>query len=204
MDNTGLYLLLLASASTFLLVFLLTDRGITGPDFNLFNNSYLLVKRRSLDKSKQLKESCRADFPYFLDVLVLGLSAGLSFDASLDLYCEKFDTYLALELRKAQTSWQIGLVSRYEALNQVASRLEMEELSRFSSCVKESLEFGSPLATTLERQAVLIRDKQRIEIEEEIEKVSVRMLIPLGVLIVPAMLIAIMGPLLSGALKVRL
>ena len=204
MDKTGLYLLLLASASTFLLVFLLTDKSVSITDFNLFDKSVLSNKKHELEKDRQLEESCKKDFPYFLDVLVLGLSAGLSFDASLDLYCEKFDTYLAFELRKAQTSWQVGLSSRYEALSKLALDMDMEELGRFATCVKESLEFGTPLATTLERQAVLIRDKQRIEIEEEIEKVSIRMLIPLGVLIVPAMLIAIMGPLLSGALNVGL
>lgn len=36
--------------------------------------------------------------------------------------------------------------------------------------------------------------------EEEVEKVPVKMLIPLGTLIVPAMLLAILGPLLGPAL----
>ena len=36
--------------------------------------------------------------------------------------------------------------------------------------------------------------------EEEIEKVPVKMLIPLGTLIVPAMLLAILGPLVAPAL----
>jgi len=36
-------------------------------------------------------------------------------------------------------------------------------------------------------------------VEEQIEKAPVKMLIPLGTLIVPAMLLAILGPLLSSA-----
>ena len=36
--------------------------------------------------------------------------------------------------------------------------------------------------------------------EEEIERVPVKMLIPMGTLIVPAMLLAILGPLLGSAL----
>ena len=35
--------------------------------------------------------------------------------------------------------------------------------------------------------------------EEEIEKAPVKMLVPLGVLVVPAMLLAILGPLLASA-----
>ena len=47
-----------------------------------------------------------------------------------------------------------------------------------------------------------MRDEQRSEVEEEIERVPVRMLIPLGTLIVPAMLLAILGPLLGSAMVV--
>jgi tight adherence protein C len=39
-------------------------------------------------------------------------------------------------------------------------------------------------------------------VEEEIERVPVKMLIPLGTLIVPAMLLAILGPLLGSALVI--
>ena len=37
--------------------------------------------------------------------------------------------------------------------------------------------------------------------EEEIERVPVKMLIPLGTMIVPAMLLAILGPLLGSSLS---
>ena len=66
--------------------------------------------------------------------------------------------------------------------------------------VSQALAFGSPLAAVLEQQAQAIRDEQRSEMEERIEKVPVKMLIPMGTLIVPAMLIAILGPLLGSAL----
>ena len=54
----------------------------------------------------------------------------------------------------------------------------------------------------LERQGEAIRDEQRSQVEEEIERVPVKMLVPLGTLIVPAMLVAILGPLLGQALVV--
>ena len=59
---------------------------------------------------------------------------------------------------------------------------------------------GSPLAGVLEHQAESIRAEQQANIEEEIERMPVKMLIPLGTLIVPAMLLAILGPLLGPAL----
>ena len=92
----------------------------------------------------------------------------------------------------------MGVKSREEALEDMARELGVDALARFSTVVAESLAFGSPLASALEAQARAIRDEQRAQVEEEIEKAPVKMLIPLGVLVVPAMLLAILGPLLAS------
>ena len=136
-----------------------------------------------------------------LDVLTLGLSAGLSFDASLELYCTRYDDELAHALSEAMASWRIGLTTRSEALSALARRLDISALQRFSSTVTAALVFGSPLVEVLEHQAQSIRDEHRSHVEEAIEKVPVKMLIPLGTLIVPAMLLAILGPLMEPALR---
>ena len=137
--------------------------------------------------------------PEMLDILALGLSAGLSFDASLALYCDRCDTELAGQLSVAMRSWQMGLASRQAALTELAGRIEAPALAKFVAAVCEALAFGAPLASTLERQADAIRADQRSGVERRIEEAPVRMLIPLGTLVVPAMLLAIMGPLLSAA-----
>ncbi len=89
---------------------------------------------------------------------------------------------------------------RDEALRKLSDDLGLGAMRRFSDAVSQALAFGSPLAAVLEQQAQAIRAEQRAEMEEQIEKVPVKMLIPLGTLIVPAMLIAILGPLLGSAL----
>lgn len=137
-----------------------------------------------------------------IDVLALGLSSGLSFDASLELYCSRSDSLLAREFDQALLEWRIGVCGRGEALRRLADRLDLAALRTFSSVVSESLAFGTPLAETLERQAQALREEQRSEMEEQIEKVPVKMLVPLGALIVPAMLLAILGPLLGSAVLV--
>ncbi|MDO5106798.1 MAG: type II secretion system F family protein [Coriobacteriaceae bacterium] len=147
------------------------------------------------------RRACLLQLPVLLDVLTLGLSAGLSFDASLELYCTRYDDALAHALAEAMVSWRIGLMTRSEALSQLARRLDIAALQRFASTVTEALAFGSPLAEVLEHQAQAIRDEHRSHVEEAIEKVPVKMLIPLGTLIVPAMLLAILGPLMGPALR---
>ena len=147
------------------------------------------------------RAECIRQMPVMLDVVTLGLSAGLSFDSSLELYCQRHDNVLASELGGAMLSWRLGTRGREEALSDLAKRLDVASLDRFAAVVSQALAFGSPLAATLERQAQAIRDEQRAQMEEEIERVPVRMLIPLGTLIVPAMLLAILGPILGSSLE---
>ena len=161
------------------------------------------VERFSAAANGSRKRSeCLAELPVMLDVVTLGLSAGLSFDSSLGLYCARYHNELAQALLGAMLSWQIGVCTREEALRGLEEELGIAAMGRFAHVVGESLTFGTPLAEALEHQAQAIRDEQRAQVEEEIEKVPVKMLVPLGTLIVPAMLLAILGPLLGSALVV--
>jgi tight adherence protein C len=154
---------------------------------------------RERERLARRRSACLREMPTLIDVLTLGLSAGLSFDASLSLYCDRYQTELSQAFSEAMLSWQMGVTSRGEALEAMACELGVDALARFATVVGESLDFGSPLASALEVQAKAIRDEQRAQVEEEIEKTPVKMLVPLGVLVVPAMLLAILGPLLASA-----
>lgn len=155
--------------------------------------SELVARRRA---------ACLGELPVLLDVVTLGLSAGLSFDASLELYCARYHNELSDAFSEAMLGWRIGARGREEALWDLAEELGVTALRRFASVVGESLAFGTPLAEALERQAQAIRDEQRSQVEEEIERVPVKMLVPLGTLIVPAMFLAILGPLMGSVLVV--
>lgn len=154
---------------------------------------------RERERLARRRSACLREMPTLIDVLTLGLSAGLSFDASLSLYCDRYQTELSQAFSEAMLSWRMGVTSREEALEAMAYELGVDALARFATVVGESLDFGSPLASALEVQAKAIRDERRAQVEEEIEKAPVKMLVPLGVLVVPAMLLAILGPLLASA-----
>lgn len=160
---------------------------------------------QTLQKEARLrtaKRDCLIELPAVLDVVTLGLAAGLSFDASLELYCNNYETSMSALFKKALLSWRMGLRSRHDELQLLSNQLELAAFESFIEAVDQSLEFGSPLSDVLVRQADLIRDQQRLLIEEEIEKAPVKMLIPLGTLIVPAMLLAILGPLVAGGFAI--
>ena len=157
---------------------------------------------REAEVRARRRTACFSELPVLLDIMTLGLSAGLSFDSSLELYCEQYDNALSQAFGEAMLSWRIGVRTREQALARLADELGIDALRRFASVVAEALSFGVPLAGTLERQAQAVRGEQRSKVEEQIEKVPVKMLVPLGTLIVPAMFLAILGPLLGSALVV--
>ena len=134
------------------------------------------------------------------DIVRLGLSAGLSFDASLSLYCEGRSGELAQLMEKALFLSAGGnATSRDEALDRVAQDAGVRALGSFAAAVSQALELGAPLAETLEGQGREMRAAHRAHVEREIERAPVKLLIPTGTLILPALLLSIVGPLLAAA-----
>lgn len=176
------------------------SRSVPAKPKGLWGRSRVAASLRLKEQQRERRVCALREMPTLLDILTLGLTAGLSFDSSVELYCTRYRNSLAQALGEALLSWRIGLKSREEALEDLADSLDISAVRRFSATVSEALAFGSPLADALERQAEVIRDERRTELEEEMERLPVKMLIPLGTLIVPAMLLAILGPLLAPAL----
>ena len=174
-----------------------------GPSQSLVSQIQRLPPLRAAkDRSARMlrREQALRDLPTMMDVVTLGLSSGLSFDSSLELYCQRSSSVLARALSEAMLSWRMGITGRDEALRALADELDVMALRRFAGAVSQALAFGSPLSTVLEQQAQAIREEQRSELEAEIERTPVKMLIPMGMLIVPAMLLSILGPLLSSSI----
>ncbi len=147
-------------------------------------------------KLAELRESCEAELATMADIVVLGLRAGLTFDAALSLFCAKFDSALSCEIERGLLRWKGGLCTRAEALDGIAERVDSAALRRFSQTVVHALANGSPLADMLERFSADVRLQQQATIERKVEKAPVKMLIPMGVCILPAMLILVMGPVM--------
>jgi tight adherence protein C len=131
-----------------------------------------------------------------LEVVALGLRSGLTFDRSFALYGEHFDNDFAQSCARAHRSWALGLVSREEALRELASSYGCEQLSRVVDSVVRSLRFGSSLTGILEEAAAQSRAEWRTALEERVAKAPVKMMLPTGTLILPAMLLLVMGPIL--------
>ncbi len=136
------------------------------------------------------------DLSEMLDVVALGMRSGMSFDRSLDLYTGYFRTQLADAFRSAQRQWACGLASRPEALREVADSYASPLLARVIENIVRSRRFGATMADNLEDAAREARSGYKARRQEAVAKAPVKMMVPTGVLILPAMLMLVLGPVL--------
>lgn len=147
-------------------------------------------------RSRQRAEAMECDLSEMLDVVALGMRSGMSFDRSLDLYTGYFRTQLADAFRSAQRQWACGLASRPEALREVADSYASPLLARVIENIVRSLRFGATMADNLEDAAREARSGYKARRQEAVAKAPVKMMVPTGVLILPAMLMLVLGPVL--------
>ncbi len=150
------------------------------------------VRRRIAWRARELERH----LPEMLDVVALGMRSGLSFDRSLALYTGHFDTLLARALGSAQRQWLCGLAPRDECLRHVAATYDSPIFARVAEGIVRSLRFGTSMAEGLEAAAREARAAYRARRQEQVAKTPVKMMVPTGALILPAMLIMVLGPVL--------
>lgn len=141
-------------------------------------------------------ETLERDLSEMLEVVSLGLRSGLAFDRSFELYGAHFHSELSRTCTSAKRAWTLGLVTREQALRDVASSYDSLLLARVVEGMVRSLRFGSSLADNLEAFAVEARAVHRARVEEAVAKAPVKMMLPTGALILPAMLLLVLGPVL--------
>lgn len=168
----------------FVLGLVIAGAGFSAPSWALRR----IERERALGLERSL--------PEMLEVVALGLRSGLSFDRSLQLYSAHFPSSFARSCASAQKSWTLGLRTRDEALRELAQSYRSDQLERTTERIIRSLRFGSALAPDLEEAAAEARARRRSQVEERVAKAPVKMMVPTGVLILPAMLILILGPIL--------
>ena len=137
------------------------------------------------------------DLATFLDAVVIGLDAGLTFERALASLLERAPTLArAREARRLLADLGLG-VGLPAALRSFATR---PEEARVGAVVAASVRFGSPLAHLLVLQADSLRASERHRAETLARRLPILMLFPLAACILPALLLVFLGPPLLALL----
>jgi tight adherence protein C len=149
-----------------------------------------LVLSSRIDRRK--KDILRA-LPDTLDLLTISVEAGLSFDAALAQVVQNTTGPLALEIARMLQEVQLG-VARGQALRNLATRTDVEELNSFVLAMVQAEEFGVSTTKVLRAQAKQMRVQRRQRAELQAMKVPVKLVFPLILCILPPLLVVILGP----------
>ncbi|QUL98160.1 MAG: type II secretion system F family protein [Candidatus Fermentithermobacillus carboniphilus] len=158
----------------------------------LFYLSRLSIKRQ---------QDIRRSLPDVMDFLVISLEAGLTFDLALLRVVEKFRGTAGEEFQRALREIQLGK-PRKDALQDMANRVGIEELSFLVNAIVQAEQLGVGLSNVLRLQADLMREKRQQSIEEQAMKAPIKMLFPLIFFIFPSIFVIILGPAILNILKI--
>jgi tight adherence protein C len=144
-------------------------------------------------KLNSRRNDIQAALPDVLDVLVVCVEAGLTFEAAMEKVVEKFDNALADEFGRVMQEVRLGR-SRLEALNDMGERNGVDELNNFVQAIIQSEQLGSGIGRILRIQAEEIRGKRLITAQERGARASLKMLIPMLACIFPTLWVILLGP----------
>ena len=147
-------------------------------------------------KIAKRREAIRQAVPNMLDLLVVCVEAGLSFTAGIQKLSEEMRTgcpALAQELKIVTQEILIGK-SKADVFRSLANRTQVEELRALAVTLIQADRLGTSIGTSLRVLADSMRFKRRQRAEEAANKVSVKLVFPLVLLIFPELLIVLVGP----------
>lgn len=131
--------------------------------------------------------------PDAMDLVTTCVEAGLGLDAALARVAEKTEGPFAAELQYMMRDVALGKLRR-EAMQELAQRIGVEELSTFVMSIVQAEQLGVGIAQVLRVQSDQLRTKRRQKAEKSAHEAPIKMLFPLVLFIFPSFLIVILGP----------
>jgi tight adherence protein C len=135
------------------------------------------------------------ELPTLLDMLTLATSAGMALEQALEEVSAQSQGVVSRELRIIMRELALGQRRNLpDALLGLAERLGTSEVNHVLGRMAAAYEQGLPLGQALQAQSEALRERQRLHIVEEGGKAAVRMLLPVALLILPALFVVVLVP----------
>ena len=185
-----LWMVLVVSAGTFDLRMFLEICGVAGLAWVLPG---FMLARRATGRLQPIDY----EMPELVDLLVTTVEAGVGFAGSLQMVARRVEGPLGEELRLALQEQNMGMTIE-SALQHMLDRVDSAGMRAFVQAVLQGQTLGAPIGKVLRDLAVDMRHRRRHMAEERANKAPTKLLFPLILLILPAILIVSLGgPLIS-------
>jgi len=133
------------------------------------------------------------DLPDALDLMVIAMEAGVTFDGAVQVVTEHLHSPLGQELSRTLAEMELGL-SRHDALQNLKRRADVPELTTVIVSLLQADSLGMSVSRVLRVQAEEMRAKRRQWAREKAGKLPVKILFPLITFIFPPVFVIIIGP----------
>ena len=177
----GIFLNQQYPGSALLFLFLLPAISFFLPDIFLYN--------RTIKRLAEIEQA----LPETIDLLSMCVNAGLGFQAGMLRVAQTKSNPLSDEFNRVLTEMRLG-ESRSSAFLRLADRLGIESLRQFVNAVLQVDRLGVPIAKVLDDQAEAMRNLRRESAREQAQKIPVKILAPIMIFLLPALLIIVLGP----------
>lgn len=135
-------------------------------------------------------------FPNALDLLQVGVEAGLAFDAALARVGDELMDVapeVCTEFRVVQQEVLAGR-DREQTYRDMADRLGIDEAFGFVNVVMQSMRFGTSMSSALLGYSADMRQRRELRAQEKANRLPVLMSAVMAGLMMPALLIVTIGP----------
>ncbi|HUF17356.1 MAG TPA: type II secretion system F family protein [Thermoanaerobaculia bacterium] len=147
------------------------------------------------DKISKRRKQIKAQLPFLLDMMTLSVEAGLEFTAAVNKIASKMDpSPLREELTVFLRQMQLGM-SRKEALKAMAERTHVQQVNSMVASLIQAADMGSSIGGALRTQSEILSAERFVDAEKKGAEASQKMLFPMIVFIIPAVMLIILGPL---------
>ena len=183
------FLLLETSNTPIWLLLLIPPIAFMAPDYSIY--------RRGLKRGELIARS----LPETIDLLNMTVSAGLGFQAGIDRISRNGNNPLSDEFRRVLAEIRLG-DSRSHAFTTMAERINRPEVWNFTNAISQVEKLGIPITSALRDQATTIRAERREKAREQAQKLPVKILAPIMVFLLPAVLTIVLAPAVLSMLRI--
>jgi Flp pilus assembly protein TadB len=157
---------------------------------------YLLPEYTVRQIAQKRKLRVARELPAAIDLMVVTLEAGLSIGDAIRIAgheMSRLGYLIGRELATASAEMRAGL-SLEDSLQNLAERTGSDDVRALAALLIQSEKIGGRLGPPLRASADLLSFNRRQRAEEAAQRSAIKMLVPLVLLILPAMMIIILGP----------
>lgn len=150
------------------------------------------LKMRISDRRRRIQDG----LPDALDLLVVCVEAGMSLDSAIHRVGEEIrleNPELSDELLLMTLEIRAGKLRR-DAMRSLAIRTDLEDIGSLVTLLVQTDQLGTSIAQALRVYSDAFRTKRMQRAEEIASRLPVKLVLPLGLFILPAMLAVIIGP----------